>query len=321
MKYLTVFLLILLSLIGCQSQELIEVFNMISAEDKTLPKLISLKVEDQVSASAEFNENVKLNKVYLDSNPISWEYITPSKVKIKFNQKLKISQKYELYFIAQDLKGNTSSFLFTISGTNPNIPILKITELSSKGTDTQPERIELFAHSSGNTEGIYCANGTKGNESYGFTLPSIDVKRGDYIVIYWNSEPEKESFINKTGNTAYLVKADSPTKLATNNGCFVIYDSISGNGTILDALVYYDGEATTYSNLGSASVEKSYNELKNEFEWFDEPVLAKFTTSTRTINRIYGSDDTNRATDFYICDTKGISFGNSNTETLYKPEI
>lgn len=321
MKYLAVFLLILLSLIGCQSQELTEVFNMISAEDKTLPKLISLKIDDQESCSAEFNENIKINKAYLDSNPIFWEYITPSKVKLKFNQKLKVSQKYELYFIAQDLKGNTSSFLFTISGTNPNIPILKITELSSKGTDTQPERIELFAHSSGNTEGIYCANGTKGNENYGFTLPSIDIKRGDYIVIYWNSEIEKESFINKTGNTAYLVKANSPTKLASNNGCFVVYDSVSGNGNILDALVYYDGEATTYSNLGSESVEKSYKELKNDYEWFGEPVLAKYSTSTRTINRINGSDDTNCATDFYICDTKGISFGNSNTENVYKPEI
>lgn len=319
MKYLIIFLLILLSLIGCQSQELEEIFNMICANDKTLPCLLSLNVESTKSASAQFDEDIRVVKVTLDNESQQYKYLSSSRIQIIFNNPISVSEAKELYLIVEDLKGNTSSFIFSVSGKNERIPNIKITEYSSKGTDTQPDRIELLAYTSGNVEGIYCANGTKGNETYGFTLPSIDVKRGDYIVIYWNAVPDKSSFINNTNNTSYLIPANSSTKLATNNGCFVLYDTISGSGEILDAIVYSDKEATTYSGFGNANVEKSYNELVSEFEWIDEPIYSKHTTSTRTINRYNGSDDTNRNIDFYICDTKCLSFGNSNNEKKYTP--
>lgn len=319
MKYLIIFLLILLSLIGCQSQELEEVFNTLSANDKTLPCLLSLTVESTKSAYAQFDEDIKVVKVTLDNESQQYKYLSSSKIQIIFNNPISVSEVKELYLIVEDLKGNTSSFIFSLSGKNERIPNIKITEFSSKGTDTQPDRIELLAYTSGNVEGIYCANGTKGNETYGFTLPSIEVKRGDYIVIYWSAVPEKSSFINNTNNTSYLIEANSNVKLATNNGCFVLYDTISGSGEILDAIVYSDNEATTYSGFGNANVEKSYNELVSEFEWIDEPIYSKHTTSTRTINRYNGSDDSNRNIDFYICDTKCLTFGNSNNEKKYTP--
>ena len=321
MKYFIYFLLILLSLIGCQSQELGDIFNMLSANDKTLPCLLSLNVESTNSASVQFDEDIVVVKATLDGEKLQYKKLSSSKLQLTFPKPLSVSEAKELYLIVEDLHGNSSSFIFTISGRNDRIPNIKITEFSSKGTPTQPDRIELLAYTEGNTEGIYCANGTKGNETFGFTLPSIDVKRGDYIVIYWSSKPEKESFTNNTGNTTYQIEAKSDVKLATNNGCFVLYDTISGNGEILDALVYSDNEATTYSGFGNAKVEKSYKELVADFEWIDEPVYSKHTTSTRTINRFNGTDDTNRNIDFYICDTKCLTFGNSNNEKKYIPPV
>ena len=319
MKKLILSVVTFLSLIACHSEEPINVFNLFADRDRDLPSLVSMKSSDTRTVTLLFSEEVRVRKASCDGETPSVTMTMPDTVKLDFSSPLPVGSVKELYIVVSDKTGNTSSFLLSVSGRNDRIPVLKITEFSTKGTETQPDRIELQAYSTGSTEGVYIADGSKGNENHGFILPQIEMKRGDYLVIWWDRSPDRQSYTNKSGRTVYNIEAGAKKGLATNNGALVIYDTKSGDGEVLDCVIYTDGESTTYSGFGSASVEKTYNALSASFDWLGPAFNSKTTTSTRTVNRFNGSDDTNRADDFYVCTTRGISFGESNTEAVYVP--
>lgn len=319
MKKLLLSVVTFLSLIACQSEEPLNIFNLFSSRDRTLPYLVTMKCTDLHTVTLLFSEEVRVRKAISEDEAPSVTMTMPDLVKLTFTSSLPVGSARELYLVVSDLAGNTTSLILDISGKNTRIPVLKITEFSSKGTDTQPDRIEIQAYSDGSTEGVYFADGTKGNENHGFILPHLELNRGDYIVIWWNTTPDKPSYTNRSGRTVYNVAACASKGLGTNNGALVLYDTKAGDGEVIDAVVYTDGESTTYSGFGSSSVEKSYKTLTASFDWLGSAVNSKMTTSTRTVNRFNGSDDTNRAEDFYVCATRGISFGESNTEVIYTP--
>ena len=163
-------------------------------------------------------------------------------------------------------------------------------------------------------------DGTKGYENHSYILPSIDVKVGDYIVIFWDAEGEDDITVNEDSSRVINLYAHSSETLASNNGVFVLYDTASGDGEILDAFVYTNGETTSYSGFGSRQVEASYNQLRNEFAWLSDAFNSKEATSTRSVCRRLGSHDTNTKTDFYICTTRGETFGYPNTSGEYVPQ-
>lgn len=308
----------LLFMSSCAAEKLPDLIDSFLTADRIIPSLVSYDALDMYRVKLKFSEAVKVSKALDGGEECVVESVVGSEVILVMNEKLEISSESELYVMVEDYAGNTTAFLLPIYGKNTNLPTFVINEFSARGSTTQPERIELEIRQAGNLEGLYLADGTKDYENYGFTLPDIDVNRGDYVVIYWTLLPEVDSYENISGTTTYNIAAKSSSALGDNNGVFVIYDSKTGNGTILDAIVYSDGNSTTYSGFGSARIESAVTELKNAFEWFSDAIYCNYATTTRTICRRLGSSDTNTASDFYICDTRGQTFGSLNTATEYE---
>ena len=310
-------LLISILLTSCPHETLPSLLNLLDKSDRIIPTLLEYEVLDKEHIKVTFSESVELTTVEVDANTASYKLLQNSTYLISSPHKLSISKESELFMVAKDESGNSSSFILPLYGLNDRIPTLLINEFSSRKSDTQPERIELLVLLDGNTEGVYLSDGAKGYENYGFSMPNLEVQRGDLIVIYWEAKPKENKYKNRSGTMTYNIYASSPTSLADNNGAFVLYKNKNGKADIIDALLYSDFNSTTYSGFGSAKVESSANILKEEYEWFSEAFNCNSSTTTRTINRNISGTDTNRKEDFYICATREQSFGEYNNGKEY----
>lgn len=317
MKYF-IFLIYLLSvLLSCRTDLLSDLVDTFEGRDKSLIRIETYRSLDLYQVEVKFSKRPYAVQARLDGEKMQSRRGGELSVILTSQKAMSLSGDNELHIIAEDQDGNTASFILEVGGVNANIPALVINEFSSRGSDTQPERIELEIRSDGNTEGVYVADGMAGYENWGYTLPSLDVKRGDYIVIYWTVKPEKSSYANESSSTTYNLYAASPSGLGDNNGVFVVKETKSGDAEVIDALIYSDFGSTTYSGFGNAKTEKSVNILKEEFAWFDAAVNYSNGTTTRTLNRRTGAADTDTALDFFICQTRCQTFGNMNTTKEY----
>ncbi|MCR5731980.1 MAG: hypothetical protein K6G51_03455 [Sphaerochaetaceae bacterium] len=319
MKYL-ILVLSLLFLFSCSEPEIKEAVDSMLNTDRQLAYITSSKALSDTLYELTFSEDVTVRSAKCYEKKFSYTTLTSSKIDIMFEERLSLTKETEFFLSVEDRNGNISSFILLFTGKNCNIPTLLINEISPNGTDTQPDRIEIIALSSGNTEGVYVADGTKGNEQHGFILPSIDMERGDMIVLYWNSYIKETSYKNKSNKRTYNLMAHSATGLAGTNGVFVIYDMKAGDGEMLDALIYSDFQSTAYSGYGTARVEASANEIINNIQWIGSAVDSSKSTSTRTIARWIGAKDTNSSQDFYITTTRGQTFGEANLSKEYVEE-
>ena len=295
-KILFLFLSILL--VSCQNPDLARIVNSMLTQDRTLPQLRSTFTQDMKTVVLTFSEEITVEDATIDGQKADWSQSQPASVTIHCKD----------------------AFIINLFGRNTRLPDVVINEFSSKGTATQPDRIELEIRSDGNIEGLTLADGTEGNETHLYIMPDIDVMRGDYIVVYWDLEGQTETETLPSGSRIIHVYAGSDEGLSTNNGCFVMKANANSTDEILDCLVYSSGESTSHGGFGSSRIEASYKDLTGSYDWIGEPVNSHYTTSTRTINRRLGKDDTNTKDDFYICQTRGQTFGYMNSSKEYIPE-
>ena len=87
---------------------------MLSANDKTLPCLLSLNVESTNSASVQFDEDIVVVKATLDGEKLQYKKLSSSKLQLTFPKPLSVSEAKELYLIVEDLHG-TPQALFSQS--------------------------------------------------------------------------------------------------------------------------------------------------------------------------------------------------------------
>ncbi len=293
-----------------------DIFN---EQDRILPQLVEYSTISENEIKLTFNEDIRVVKATCNEFVCSADYIENKSVILFCPKKISLLEESEVYILVEDTAGNTSAFIISVFGYNNRLASVVINEFSAKGSSTQSERIELEVRKEGNLAGLYACDGSLGNENHGFSFPSLEVKRGDFVVLYWIDKPKTTSYKNKSGTTTYNLSAESPNGLGDNNGVFVLYENKTGTSKVVDAIVYSDFEAVTYSGFGSARIERSVNDLKNDYEWFGDAFNYNYGTTTRTLSRWNGSKDKNNASDYYLCITKGESFGEMNTNQEYIP--
>ena len=306
--------------VSCSQPPIANMVDSMLSQDRQLPQLVRMEMLDMHSTRLTFSEAVSVRDATIDGQKAACRIEPPSAVVVTSPSALDVSSPSDLFIRVADTSSNSSAFHIPLYGLNDRIPSLVINEFSSKGTATQPDRIELEIRSDGNLEGICVMDGPKGNERHSLTLPDMDVERGDYVVIWWDSRPEVEVVENGDGSTTYNIPAHSDEGLATNNGVFVVYRTPSEDEDVIDALVYTNGESTSYSGFGSARVEASYDDLSESFDWMGPAFNSKHATSTRTVSRRNNRQDTDSASDFYITVTRGQTFGGMNSSAEYMPE-
>ena len=231
-KILFLFLSVLL--VSCQNPDLARIVNSMLTQDRILPQLRSTFTRDMQTVTLTFSEEITVEDVTIDGKKADWSQSQPSAVTIHCEEKLPLTSAARLFIRVRDNSYNSSAFIISLFGRDTWLPDIVINEFSSKGTATQPDRIELEVRSDGNVEGLTLADGTDGNESHLFIMPDIEVMRGDYIVVYWDLEGQTETEILSSGSRIIHVYAGADEGLSTNNGCFVMKANANSTDEILD---------------------------------------------------------------------------------------
>ena len=244
--------------------------------------------------------------------------------------------EYQLKAVVTDERGNGLGMTARFYGHNGDVPALVITELTTRGTRTRPDRIELVALSAGDLGGVTLYDGTPGNYRHRLVFPAIAVEAGDFIVVHCTStgEPtEVNETASKTESThpqasedAYDLWLPDGSGLSGNNGVVSLYGRPDGD--LLDGVVYSDRTSDSderYRGFGTRRMMERVDELVAAGGWQvagelarpEDAVDSNDTTSTRSIAR--GSDhaDTDSRSDWHITPTRGATFGGLNTDEVF----
>jgi hypothetical protein len=310
-------LLILCLCIACESR-IQQSFNLISNIDSTPPKLNYIESQSPYSVEIVFDEILSdRDKIELTFNneKISNFSVKTNIVKIFRKQALIAGNKYSIKIKVEDLNGNSTfleSFVYT---KNNNMADVLISEISTKGTTKNCDKVELVVTKSGSLAGIVVSDGFNDNYEDRCTLPDIYVNEGEFIVISFKDSNE-ESF-----------KSENKKGLSSNNGCVLVLDNPSYNAKILDCIIYSNNKSENSEGFASnktlltAKTLVSLGQWENTYPLASAAVDTTCETSTRTINRKYSNNyyfvDTDSCEDFYVTVTSGDSFGYENNLEVY----
>ncbi|RKX78953.1 MAG: hypothetical protein DRP87_04910 [Spirochaetes bacterium] len=246
--------------------------------------------------------------------------------------------EYQLEAAVQDDSGNSMNFITRFYGFNPNVPDVLINELTTRGSSTHPDLVELFVCSEGNMAGVCLYEGTPGDWDHRFMFPSLHVKKGDYILVHFKPQGIEEEK-NETGNKmesggldasphAYDFWVKGGSGISGNNGVISLYSNPAG--TILDGVLYSNRTSESdenYRGFGRASTLFRAEELVYAGGWKiageevapEDAVNPDGSTATRSICRDSNSTDTDSAEDWHIVPTGSYTFGELNSNEVYEP--
>ncbi len=333
MKCLSVIYIILLFISGCDNYDKIIQDHL----DITPPSLSSIKVIGVNSLTIESNEKILLkHESYISREDIVIKDILYEEnlITINFDNSLIPGKQYRSEFRIEDKNGNSLSFITNFYGYNPIKPKIIINEFITKGSKTNPNKIELYVKKGGNLAGLTLFNGTKNNYDSIYIFPSIDVVTGEYIVIRTISDNYPEPFIeildlNINHDKKFIegirdLRIDN-FKLSGTNGVISLYSDPYGD--IIDAVIYsknHNDDTKRYRNFGLSKTLSRVDEISSENAWIgdyetlfpDDVIYSGSSTSTRSLNRLkFRDNDTND--DWITVQTREASFGFNNSENEY----
>ena len=186
----------------------------------------------------------------------------------------------------KDIRGNSNRFSLRMWGKNTNPASVVINEFTTKGTEKQPDRVELMVTRSGNLGGFVV---TDGNDRC--ILPDRMAWKGEYLVVQFQK-----------GEQTLELRSEALLGLASNNGVLYVLSNPASDGTFLDA-VAYSSRTATFDGWGNETVRQQVQRLSESKSWLpegsDQAVDSTYATATRSFNRIAGPD-TDGKNDWYI---------------------
>ena len=274
---------------------------------KTPPSILSCTLEGNNTLTISFSETVRVQELLIDDQVLLKEKFGSSfSLPLPFS--LSPGEKAGVKITLLDINGNKERFYLTIKGKNNEIPSLIINEISVKGTQSNPDRIELYVLNKGDTAGVVVSE-----EKFSFTLPSIKVKEGDIILIYWDKSTTKKNYERDRGKMTYILNANASSTLPGPEGAIIIRKEEKGE--IMDAFFYSEkGEEA----LKEGEKNKLFIEANDNGEWDGEAFDSSLVTSSRVIARLPGAIDTDTSEDFFITAPRRSTFGEENEYVPYQ---
>lgn len=311
MKRIFLFLFIVLFLSSCTPSTEGIISHL--SYDTSLPLLLDYKMLDNSHYFLTFNENVEIMETLYDKKNI-YSGVVSSSFVITFPTPLKAGDEKELFITIKKDNGNTLRCVFKLYGRNENIPRMIINEVSIKGTDASPDRIELLVLEDGNTLGMSI---TDDINDAGYIFPSLDVKEGDIIVLSWdkNIYSVSEERLENNNKTYYLFGKMSTTLVSTSGGLIL---SSYPSGDIIDAIIYANGEGLGYEEFSNDKAIRCAKYIYEKSEWIGEALNSTNVTSSRVFCRFPTSLDTNSKDDWFICAPRKSTFGEYNVYAPYE---
>ncbi len=314
MKQKLFFLFVIVILISCEDKTIID--KLLDC-DKTLAKVIDYSFINNDTFTVKYSETVEIIDAEIDKRKIK-DLGIGSLFSITLDQKIKRGEKKTLSITAKKQNGNTTRSSFLLIGRNNEIPKALINEVSIKGNNTNPDRIELLLLDDGNTASMVVTNGFSSLKGHDYILPDLDVKKGDIIVIYWDSIAKREDEERDNGKMTYYLMAKSPKTLLSTDGIVVLKSE--ADGYVMDALVYSDNNLDEYSGYGSENLEIAVEKLIDDQAWEGSAVDSSLVTSSRVLARLPDGVDTNSKADWFTTKARMSTFGYENIYEPYEGE-
>jgi hypothetical protein len=246
-------------------------------------------------------------------------------------------QQYKLSAVVQDRKGNSTNFLASFYGYNPNVPDLKINEFTCRGSAAHPDKVEIKAFSDGYMGGIVLYQGTPSNWRDRLIFPNFSIFNDDFIVVHFKpqgipEEIDETEVKNISGgldasDTAFDFWIPGGTGISGNNGVLALYNR--PGGSVADAVLYSNRTSLSdeiYMGFGTRDTMERALELVEDDGWIAEQervrpedgINPEGSTATRSICR-QSIADTDTRHDWYIVPTRKASFGAENSDEIYTP--
>ena len=183
-------LIILLLLVSCGcEQSPASLHNLFSQTDSTPPKLLHYEAISSKVVLLTFDEPLDDNSVSMQCNTKEPSSVSVSSetVTICLEEELVLGQGVPLQGRVSDTRGNSLRFSLTLWARNQNPPTLLINEFTTKGSETNPDRVELLVTSRGNLAGITLYAGRDGEYSDRYIFPDRMVEGSHLVGVFSKS--------------------------------------------------------------------------------------------------------------------------------------
>lgn len=310
---------LLLLLCSCTSeQKESSIVNFFSMKDCRPPQLMEVYCYEPCAAQLMFDEEVFIEDEWFSDCSVT---VSGQTVSVEFGYELTPDMFFEIDGKVCDRYGNSTSFCVNVWGFNPSPVSALINEVTTKSSDTQPERTELLITGRGDLAGLTVYDGIPEDRKQSVILPSVKLSGGDYVVIYWaerlpGTDEDMLITINEEGHTVVSICSGSKTGLSDDNGIITLASSPSQGAEVLDCFIYSSFESTKYEGFGTKAVYERVLKAKENDWWLTQAVNSSKSTATRSMSRRL-TEDTDTYTDWYTTVSRGQSFGKRNMSAEY----
>ena len=306
MKKISLFVLLSLVIVSCTPGEGI-IEDTTGSLVKTPPSLLSWGVDEDSVFHISFSESVEIKEMLADEYVIMKNQLGSSfEAPLPFF--LSPGEKVGIKITLSGTNGNKERLYFSIIGKNNHIPDIIINEVSVKGTQSNPDRIELYVLTSGDTAGVVVSD-----DKYSYSLPSIKVNQGDIILIYWDKKNTKGDWERKRGKMTYVLNAQSPSTLSGPEGAVIIRKEEKGE--VMDAFFYSEKGEDAFKDGDKSTL---YADAILSGQWEGEAMDSSLITSSRVMARMPGAIDTDTSDDFFVTAPRRSTFGEENEYVPYQ---
>ena len=314
--------------------------DMLADPDIAPPFVVSVELLDPQTLEVAFDEPVRQAEPHANGNSelgaIEWS-VVESTAKFVFEHSPSPGTESFVEAEVEDMRGNSLLFVARFYGRNPSVPSVVINELTTQGSASNPDIVELAVLSDGNLAGVTLMEGTPDNWDQRIVLPDLTVAAGDFVVVHFKPQgiPEEIDELSDKGESgginateeAWDLWVPDGSGLSGNNG--VISLTRDPFGGYLDAFVYSNRTSasdTNYAGFGSTKVLERATAVAEAGMWViagesiapEDAVDPEPSTATRSMARDSLSTDTNHRNDWHITPTSGISPGAVNTDEEYE---
>ena len=306
---------------ACDAQGQRELFNVLAGTDHQGPVLMETEATGTYTATYRFDEMVFCSsddfRIGSDGNSIQSVTTFEEELELIFVRPLVPGSRIVVEGRVSDQFGNTLTFSSGVWGFNGRLPAVRINEFTTKGSTTNPDRVELLALSDGNLAGLTLYDGLSESFDSECILPSYEVNKGDRVVIEYSEGLRQEHPIEFYGG---------PVGLGANNGVISLYDS--PDGSMIDTVLYSNRTSssdTNYGGFGTSKVQQRALLLEESGQWDAYPIVPEagidstYSTATRSSCRTEDAPDTDTRNDWHIVPTSKASFGYPNSPDIHEP--
>lgn len=285
----------------------VAILDTLKDRDRTVAKIISYELVDNRYVHIKFDSKIELVEFIVDKLRYD-RFAIGDDISIALPYELAFGEEAIVSITVKKESGNKTRASLSLQGYNELLPMMVINEVSTSGTSTSPDRVELYILSSGNVAGAVLETE---KDSADVTLPSINVAQGDILVIYWNKTKKESDKERATGYTYYLDGKAEKT-LSSKNGVLMLRES--KRGEIIDAIIYSDSTGSLTEGAKAAAAF-----ITDEGHWSGDAINSEYITSSRVLARRPGALDTDTADDWFTTMPRRSTFGEENVYAEYIP--